>query len=335
MRKTQKFSVEGLAPEGREGRLPLLRKSRHLRLEGGPIDGIAKERMPQMGEVNADLMGASGLQPAADQAGLTVSFQHCVVGNRIAPDLFGYHGDLLAIMPRPGEACPDRAGGRVRFAPGEGEIGAFEGARAAVVGELSREAVMRTVVLRHDDQAAGVLVESVDDAGAAHAADAGQAGTAMGDEGIDEGAAGMAWGRMDHQPRRLVDDDEVVILVSDGEGDILRSRYGIRRGRQVEGKAGTGRDLAGWISDDAPVSTDMALPDQILQPGARQLREEADEGTIQALTALLHHSDEILTALFHPPSPIRCIICDEALAPPLRRRYSNAAPPESSHRLAV
>ena len=44
----------------------------------------------------------------------------------------------------------------------------------------------------------------------------------------------MAGGRMDDEAGRLVDDDEVVVLVDDGERDRLAPRLGRRRGRDFE-----------------------------------------------------------------------------------------------------
>ena len=54
---------------------------------------------------------------------------------------------------------------------------------------------MGAVVLGDDQQAAGVLVEPVDDARPLHAADARQAVAAMGDQRVDQRAGLMAGGR--------------------------------------------------------------------------------------------------------------------------------------------
>ena len=116
-----------------------------------------------------------------------------------------------SIVPRRGSGTPQTSA----------EIGALERAGAAVVGELRRQAAMRAVVLGHDQQPARVLVEPVHDARPPHAADAGQAVAAMGDERVDQRAALMPGGRMHDEPGRLVDDDEVVVLVDDRERDRL------------------------------------------------------------------------------------------------------------------
>ena len=91
-----------------------------------------------------------------------------------------------------------------------------------MVGELLGKRAMGFVGLGHDQQAARVLVEAMDDAGPGHAADARQAWPAMGDERIDEGAVDIARARMHDEPRRLVDDDEGIVLIDDIERHRLR-----------------------------------------------------------------------------------------------------------------
>ena len=61
------------------------------------------------------------------------------------------------------------------------------------------------VVLCHHQQAAGVLVDAVHDAGADLAADAGQAALAMPQQGVDQGAVRVAGGRVHHHALGLVD----------------------------------------------------------------------------------------------------------------------------------
>ena len=107
-----------------------------------------------------------------------------------------------------------------------GEVAALELAGPAMVGELLGERAMRLVGLGHDQQPAGVLVETVHDARPRHAADARKAVAAMGDERVDEGAACVAGTGMDHEPGRLVDDDQRVVLVDHVQGDGLGGGFG-------------------------------------------------------------------------------------------------------------
>jgi hypothetical protein len=153
-----------------------------------------------------------------------------------------------------------RARGR---APGEREIGALERARAPVVGELRAQRRVRLVGLGDDQQAARVLVEAVDDAGPAHAADAREAVAAMGDERVDQRAGPVAGGRMDDEARRLVDDDEVRVLEDDGERDVLAL-------------AGSGGQQGAVVSKPGP-DTRVGLP------AGAQVRQMVLEGNRIAL----------------------------------------------------
>ena len=59
-------------------------------------------------------------------------------------------------------------------------------------------------------------------------------GAAMGDQRIDQRAVGMAGRGMDDETRRLVDDDEMLVLEHDVERDVLAGDVGLVRRRRVE-----------------------------------------------------------------------------------------------------
>ena len=89
----------------------------------------------------------------------------------------------LARILEPRASAPqrrvNRAGKACRATPDDGQIGAFQRAGAAMVGKLRGQMAVRGVVLGHNHNAGRILVEAVDDPGAAHAANAGKAVTAM------------------------------------------------------------------------------------------------------------------------------------------------------------
>lgn len=82
------------------------------------------------------------------------------------------------------------------------------------------------VVLGDDEEAGGVFVDAVDDAGAGDAADAGKGVAAMGEEGVYQRHVGVAGGGVDGEAGGFVDDEEVVVFVDDIEGDSLRFDVG-------------------------------------------------------------------------------------------------------------
>jgi hypothetical protein len=72
---------------------------------------------------------------------------------------------------------------------------------------------VRLVILRHDQAAAGFLVEAVDDARARDAANAAQLAGAMVKQGIDERVFFVPSRWMHYQPRGLVQHQQGVVLV--------------------------------------------------------------------------------------------------------------------------
>ena len=106
-----------------------------------------------------------------------------------------------------------------RHAPDERQIAALGGSGL----DLRLQVAMRVVVFRDHEQAAGVFVQPVDDAGAQCAADAGKI-VGMGQHGIDERAVFRAGRRMDDHAPRLVDHQQIAILIDDRE----RQGFGFR-----------------------------------------------------------------------------------------------------------
>src|SRR6476469_1683443 len=60
--------MQGLSSKGGERSGRRLWKPRRLGLEAGSIDRVAHERMTQMGEMDSDLVGTAGFEPAGEQA---------------------------------------------------------------------------------------------------------------------------------------------------------------------------------------------------------------------------------------------------------------------------
>src|SRR5215208_8366386 len=127
-----------------------------FRLESGTIDVVAQERVATMGQMNANLMGAAGLQPTCEQARnraavlALIALEDLPMGDRL-PAAGAYRpavaGTCMAV-----DRGINGALGPVRHAPDEGEIAARERAAAAVVGELGGERMVGAVVLGHDHE---------------------------------------------------------------------------------------------------------------------------------------------------------------------------------------
>src|ERR1700753_1788225 len=90
---------------------------------------------------------------------------------------------------------------------------------------------MSAVVFGDEDEAAGLFVEAMDDAGAEVAAYIGEFGEVE-EEGVDEGAAiagvgfavckrGCACSGVDHHAGGFVNDGEVLVFVEDVKGNVF------------------------------------------------------------------------------------------------------------------
>lgn len=129
---------------------------------------------------------------------------------------------------------------------------------------------MGAVVLGDDDAAGGVFVEPVDDAGASFTAYAGEVVAVM-EEGVDEGAVGIAGGGVYDEAGGFVDDEDVAILVEDFDGDVLGDDFdggGVGNGEGDEvAWADDGAGLGGFGVEAAVVGLD-----EVLEAGAGVLR---------------------------------------------------------------
>ena len=130
------------------------------------VDVVARDRMTDVSEMHADLMGASGLQTAQDIGEAVVPLQHPDMGDgRLGVLLCDAH--LLAVGLMPSDRRVDRALVLFDIAVADREVRAGE----AVILDLFAESRMRDIGLRDHQKPAGVFIDAVDDAGAQFAVD--------------------------------------------------------------------------------------------------------------------------------------------------------------------
>ena len=123
---------------------------------------------------------------------------------------------------------------------------------------------MRQIGLGDHEEAGRVLVEPVHDPGPLHPADPGQALAAMSDQRIHERSALVTGGRVDDEARRLVDHDEVRILVHDRKRHRLACGLGRSRRREVKPGPRPGRDPLARVAGGCAVEGDAAIADERL-----------------------------------------------------------------------
>ena len=180
--------------EGEAGRMQrLAREIQQLRAhrrrqalgDGGnapQIDRVADHGMGCIREMDADLMRPSGGELHVEERyGQPPDLQRGVMGERAASAV-GADRHALAVAGVAPDRAFDIAGGRAHRAPAQREIMAVE----VAIGEGLGEARMGEFGLRRHHDAGSFLVEPVDDAGPALAADAGEAVAAMGEQRVDQ-----------------------------------------------------------------------------------------------------------------------------------------------------
>src|SRR6187399_1031967 len=66
--EAQYMVVQGVSAKGLQRLAAVLAQVHRLGLEAGAVGIVAEQRMAQMSQMHADLMGPAGLQPAGEQA---------------------------------------------------------------------------------------------------------------------------------------------------------------------------------------------------------------------------------------------------------------------------
>ena len=255
---------------------------------GGAVEGVADDGVAEGLHVDADLVGAAGFDADFDEGegavGSGDAFEDFDVGDGgAAPSVrraAGGHADAADEVAGDGEVDGGVVFGDV--AVDEGDVGFGD----LALGEHLAELAVGAVVLGDEDDAAGLLVEAVDDAGAEVAADVGEIGEVE-EEGVDEGAAvagvvGGAGAGVDHHAGGFVDDGEVLVFVEDVEGDVLGD--GVERGR-----VGGAFDLDGLAAVEfllglggVAVDADLAGFDEELDAGAADVGDGLREILVEA-----------------------------------------------------
>lgn len=214
-----------------------------------------------MGQMNADLVGPSGFQPAVhqrDDGRLAKALLYTRAGHRVAAP---GEGDRLTLTvgavavdtghdaqnaPRLKSHAPDTP------EPGIGGVGNTMNQRAVMpvdgMGlELPGKAVMGTVGLGDDEQAGGFLVDPVNDARPPRPPDAGEAVAAMVEQRVHQRPRSGAGCGVDDHARGLVHHDQVIVLPDHHKGDRLRQRFQLLGRVEQDGdlitRRHTGRDI--------------------------------------------------------------------------------------------
>ena len=194
----------------------------------------------------------------------------------------GVNGHLEAIALIAAYIADDGALGAVEAPPDEGAVGALGG----LLKELTREMRLRLGALGHDEQPTRILVDAV------HEPQAWVLGVVVRvvleviGQGVDERPRIYARGRVHDHAARLVDDDNVHILIEDIQRDVLCTDL-----NRLCRRDGTRYDLAATQLKIrlAPLSVHryVSLCDEALCVAAREGRQLPHEEYIQPFPCLI------------------------------------------------
>ncbi len=219
-------------------------------------------------------MRAPGFQPALDQRRALQPFAHEIVSaRRFAARL--HHGHAGALHRMPADGGIDRAV-RPQVAGHHGEIAARHGTRL----QLAHQVGLRFQCAGDHQQAGGVAVQPVHDAGARHLR---QSGHAM-QQRVEQRAIRHAIARMHHHAGRFVDHQQRVVLEHHVERDVLRRMHGVRRqAARIQFETFTGESASTRVVAGLPVHPHPALAQPALQAAARVLRPDPGEHHVEPL----------------------------------------------------
>src|SRR5262249_51628751 len=158
-------------------------------------------------QVDADLMSAAGLGLDADKSEAAETLDHFIEAARFLPLVLVVGDDHLdAVVLVVADAALDVVAVAVEHALGDGHVLLEDLARLELHGQVA----MGSLFLGDEDDAGGVAVEAVDDAGAIVAIQAAQVAEVV-SEGIDERARPVPLGGVHYHVERLVDDGEIFV----------------------------------------------------------------------------------------------------------------------------
>ena len=170
-----------------------------------------------------------------------------------------------------GDGLIDHARSLRALAPGQGVVDALDVARFQLLGQVE----MRGVVLGHHQQSGGILVQAVQDARAQGSVHVRQALELEG-QGVGQGPGMDAVAGMGDHALGLVHHQDMLVLIGDGEGDVLRNQGGGHVRFRHEGHGdfvafGHGMVLFRRFA----VDEEAALLDPFLDAAARRVRARA------------------------------------------------------------
>ena len=256
------------------------------------IDRIADERVTEVKHVNANLMSAPGVQRAEYQGAVSVfiveqRFIVCDGGFPAAGVDDGHFETIYRVATDIGEYGALRWG----WEPlNDGQIDFL----CVAFGKLCAQRVVRAVVFCHNNAAAGILVQAVNNAGTLYSANAGKI-SAMVKQGVHKSPVRVACSGVYYHAALLVQHDEMLVFVEDAQGELLRDSGGRLRFRDVDVKSHADFHRCLRFAGRAVVRADRSAFDEALDASSREFRKMRREVSVEAIAGAVFHNVEHVT----------------------------------------
>ena len=253
------------------------------------VQRIGHQRVPQRSHVHANLVRAPSVQRAAHQAVRGIPIQQIKVCLR------SLAGVQIQVHHRHAQAVARVAtNGRADFAVlacapvlvGNGQVLAAHISR----GNHFDERIHGATVARHHHQAAGVFIQTVNNARARHLARFFVARQ----QAVEQRARPVTGRRVHHQTGRLVDDEQVIIFI-----DHLQIHgFGLEGHRLLGGahfhaQLVTHRHFGRRLGQHLAIERDRAIGQQLLQIAARELGYAQRQHLVGALAMVFSGGDQL------------------------------------------
>ena len=235
----------------------------------GTVDRVSDDGVPDIGEMDADLVGPAGFEPACDERGhRSETFDDAIMGDGVLA-LAGHASDASAEVAAIGDQ------GSVHGAGGGGDA-ALDNGDILALDVVGLEKFLKSAdgfgSTGQGEGARGVHIEPVDDADE-------RTGEAVADgevlaRAFDQGIA-LAVGRgQGEEPGGLVDDHDVPVFMQNPEPGGDKTCLGAVR---EEGHGSVGLDFAAWFIATIAADIDPTISNGILRGATGEAEPLGDQ----------------------------------------------------------
>ena len=260
---------------------------------GDAVERVAADRMADRGKVDTNLMGPPGLEHDPQQRGVRQQALDLEMRPR-GPGLIRLDRHLQPVARVATDRRIDRARAGGNVTVDQREVLAPQPPR----GKQRLQAPVDRIALGDDEQPGGVAVEPVDDPGPDGVLPTGRAPR----ERLRQRPGDVAPGGVDDDSRRLVDDQQAVVLVGDPEINALDDRPDPSGAREPDLDELAGPDHVP-LGPALPVHQHIVCVDQALGAGAGA--EWRCQESVQALPGGLLGDRQLDPSIAHPWLPLR------------------------------